>query len=62
MRTYVGEIDYFAVYCPANRGTYVVPCDDTTRTDVMLRVEPTANNQSKGIRWADDYVLSRFTP
>jgi hypothetical protein len=61
-REYVGEIDYFAVYCPANGGVYLVACDETTRTEVMLRIEPAANNQSKRIRWAADYHLARFAP
>lgn len=62
MRNYVGEIDYFAVYCPANRELYVVPCDETTRSNVMLRIAPATNNQSKRIRWAADYQLAGFTP
>ena len=62
MRTYVGEIDYFAVYCPANRGVYVVPCDESTRSNVVLRVEPATNNQNKRIRWATNYELARFAP
>lgn len=62
MRNYVGEIDYFAVYCPASRGLYVVPCDQTTLSNVYLRVEPATNNQSKRIRWAADYELAQFEP
>ena len=62
MRNYVGEVDYFAVYCPGNRGIYVVPCDETTRSNVYLRIEPAANCQNKRIRWAADYELSRFMP
>jgi hypothetical protein len=61
-RNYVGEVDFFAVYCPANRAVYVVPCDDTTLNNVYLRVEPTTNNQSKRIRWAASYELARFEP
>jgi PD-(D/E)XK nuclease superfamily protein len=61
-RTYVGEVDYFAVYCPETRGVYVVPCDETTRSQIALRVRPTANNQNKRIRWAADYELDRFCP
>ena len=61
-REYVGEIDYFAVYCPARRAVYLVACDETTRTEVMLRIEPTANNQTKRIRWAADHELARFEP
>jgi hypothetical protein len=61
-RTYIGEIDYFAVYCPQNRRIFVVPCEDTTRNDVALRLEPTANCQNKRMRWAADYALERFSP
>ena len=62
MRNYVGEIDYFAVYCPANRGVYVVPCDQTTLSNVYLRLEPATNIPTKRIRWAADYELARFEP
>ena len=62
MRPYVGEIDYFAVYCPATRGIYLVPCDTSTRTLVSLRVEPAANSQNKRIRWPADYEMARFEP
>jgi hypothetical protein len=61
-RNYIGEVDYFAVYCPETRGVYIVPCDDKTRSQVSLRVRPAANHQSKGIRWAADYALDRFNP
>jgi hypothetical protein len=61
-RDYVGEVDFFAVYCPETSGIYVVPCDETTRSTIALRLEPTANCQSKRIRWAADYALERFSP
>ena len=56
-RSYVGEVDYFAVYCPQNGGIYVVPCDSTARRGITLRVEPCANNQMTRVRWAADYEL-----
>jgi hypothetical protein len=59
-RNYIGEIDYFAVYCPDNRRVFIPPCDETTRSDVSLRLEPTANCQNRRIRWAADYALERF--
>jgi hypothetical protein len=61
-RNYIGEIDYFAVYCPETRGVFMVPCDETTRSGVTLRVRPTTNRQNKRIRWAADYALERFAP
>jgi PD-(D/E)XK endonuclease len=62
VRSYIGEVEYFAVYCPATQGVYMVPCDETTRRQTTLRLEPAANNQIKGIRWAADHELSRFHP
>jgi hypothetical protein len=62
IRNYIGEIEYFAVYCPATAGIYMVRCDETTRGHTTLRVRPAANCQAKGIRWAADYDLARFDP
>ncbi len=62
IRDYVGDVDHFAVYCPDTRGVHVVPCDETTRTQVTLRLEPAANGQNRRIRWAADYALERFDP
>jgi PD-(D/E)XK nuclease superfamily protein len=61
-RPYIGEIEYFAVYCPVTRGVYMVPCDESTRSYVMLRLEPPTNNQNKRIRWAADYEIAHFKP
>ena len=62
VRSYIGEVEYFAVYCGSTRSVYVVPCDDTTRGHTTLRLTPAANNQSKRIRWAADYELASFDP
>jgi hypothetical protein len=56
-RTYAGEIDLFAVYCPANGRVYAVPIDDATLSDCSLRLVPTRNGQAEGVRWAADYEL-----
>jgi hypothetical protein len=61
-RTYLGEIDYFAVYCPDNRRVYMVPCIGETPGEPTLRIDPAINRQSDGIRWAADYALERFSP
>ena len=55
--SYRGEIEYFGVYCPDNDKCYLVPVDDVAKTVGILRVEPTLNNQSKGVRWAKDYEI-----
>lgn len=56
-RTYEGQIDLFAVYCPENDRVYAVPAEEATTTVGCLRIDPTANNQAKGVRWAADYEL-----
>ena len=51
------EIDYFAVYCEYTEKVYLIPVEDIASADGTLRVEPTANNQAKGVRWAQDYEI-----
>jgi hypothetical protein len=59
-RTYEGEIDFFAVYCPETAGVYLVPIDDVpTRSIARLRVVPTRNGQKRHIRHAADYEIAR---
>jgi hypothetical protein len=53
-----GEIDYFAVYCPANDTLYAIPARDHL-TQGCLRIEPTKNGQSKLIRRASDYCWEK---
>ena len=56
-RGYVDEIDAFLVYCPDLDAVYAIPIEDSANTTGRLRLEPTANNQSKHVRWARDYLL-----
>ena len=47
-RTYEGQIDLFAVYCPETAAVYVVPlCDVATRTSATLRIAAPRNGQRK---------------
>lgn len=56
---YHGQIDAFAVYCPQNRQIYLVPIDDLAcLTSGTLRIDPPRNGQTRGIRWARDYLLA----
>ncbi|SDR29397.1 group I intron-associated PD-(D/E)XK endonuclease [Natronobacterium texcoconense] len=55
---YTDSIDYFAVYCWELESAYLIPIDDAASSEMVLRVEPPSNNQSKGINWADEYKLS----
>jgi PD-(D/E)XK endonuclease len=58
-RTYSGQIDYFAVYCPEMRRVYLVPLRDVpTRTSAALRVAPTRNGQRRHVRLAEQYELA----
>jgi len=54
---YMGSIDYFLIYCWELESAYMVPIDDASTSEMVLRVETPGNNQSKGINWADEYCL-----
>lgn len=56
-RTYDGEIDAFGVYSPTTGLVYLVPADDVPDRVCHLRLAPARNGQTRGLRWADDYVL-----
>src|SRR5262249_41524881 len=59
-RKYVaGEVDAFAAYCPDNRKCYFLPAAELPgRSEVLLRLEPSKNNQRLGINWAEDYEFA----
>ncbi len=57
VRSYVGEIDIFLVYLPVRESIYVIPIADVEAGLRHLRIDPPANNQRRGIHWAEDYVL-----
>jgi hypothetical protein len=54
---YVGEVDFFGVYCAANGKIYLVPVTDVPLTMASLRLEPPRNGQQTHIRWARDYEI-----
>jgi hypothetical protein len=56
-RPYRDDVDYFGVYCPDTDAVYLVPITDVPDRGACLHVNPTKNNQAKGVRWAKDYVL-----
>lgn len=56
---YRGQADVFGVYCPETRGVYLVPVHEVGTVGGSLRIDPTANGQSRGIRWAGDYEIGR---
>lgn len=56
-QNYKGDIDAFVVYYPNTDSLYYVPIEDAPKTSMYLRLEPTNNNQTKGVNMAEDYVL-----
>jgi hypothetical protein len=54
---YRGEIDAFGVYSPVQDLVYLVPIDDCPVRGASLRLDPTRNGQSAGVRWAADYLV-----
>ncbi len=61
-RTYAGQVEFFAVYCPETEGVYLVPIDDVPlKSEAALRVEPSRNHQRRNIRRADDYEIAKVT-
>jgi hypothetical protein len=61
-RAYLGEVDYFAVYCPETTGVYLIPIDDLPlQRQGALRVDAPRNSQRRKIRFASDYEISRVT-
>jgi PD-(D/E)XK endonuclease len=54
---YVGDADFFLVYCAQNRRIYAVPVDDAPGDAMRLRVEPALNGQAHGVNRASDYEL-----
>lgn len=61
-RDYVGEIDYFGVYCPETGGVYLIPIGDLKiRRTGSLRVATPRNGQHKLIRFAKPYEIGRVT-
>jgi hypothetical protein len=49
------EIDAFAAYCQELDRCFFLPIDQCPPSEVRLRVAPTRNNQTLGIKWADDF-------
>jgi hypothetical protein len=56
-RDYRGEADLFGIYCHDREEVYVVPVEDVPPRAASLRLAPTRNGQSVGIRSASFYLL-----
>jgi PD-(D/E)XK endonuclease len=60
-RSYLGLADLFGVYFPQNDNVYLVPVSEIVSVKGSLRLEPTRNNQRRGVRFAADYEIDRWT-
>lgn len=56
-RTYYGECDLFACYCPDTNKVYLLNVDDCPTNTMRLRVTPTKNGQTKNIVFAKDFEI-----
>jgi len=60
-QSYLGLADIFAVYFPPRQTVYLVPIDGVAAFEGRLRLEPTRNNQRRGIRFAAEFEIDRWT-
>jgi hypothetical protein len=61
-RDYLGQIEYFAIYCPETSGIYLIPIEDvTSRWTGTLRVTEARNGQKLRVRYAKDYEIGRVS-
>ena len=58
--SYVGRVDLLAVYSPDLQQVFAIPVESCPRFVCSLRLEPTANNQQVGVRFAADHTLERW--
>jgi hypothetical protein len=58
---YRGLADLFGVYFAATDTVYLVTVDELHGYDGRLRVDPPKNNQRRGVRFAVDYLVDRWT-
>ena len=53
------EIDAFAAYCPELESCYFLPIElFPRRSQILLRLSPTQNNQRLGVHWAEDFEFA----
>jgi PD-(D/E)XK endonuclease len=51
------QIDLFLIYCLDTDRVYALDVGEAASSNGRLRVDPAANGQAKGIRWAADHEL-----
>ena len=57
----IGLADLFGVWFPPSDQVYLAPVEALPATEGRLRLEPTRNNQKRGIRFATDFEIGRWT-
>lgn len=57
-RTYSGEVEAFAVYCPEIDSVFFVPIEDVSIQRASLRWLPARNRHNRAVRWASRYLVS----
>jgi len=60
-QSYKGRADIFGIYFPPLRSVYLVPIDGVAEFEGRLRLDPPRNNQRKGIRFASDFEIDRWS-
>jgi PD-(D/E)XK endonuclease len=60
-QSYRGLADVFGVYFPPTGSVYLVPIDAVAEFAGRLRLTPTRNNQKRGIRFAADFEIDRWS-
>jgi PD-(D/E)XK endonuclease len=61
-QSYRGLADIFGLFFPPTESVYLVPIGAVAEFEGRLRLEPTRNNQRKGVRMAAGYAIDRWTP
>ena len=55
------EIDAIGAYAPSLNRCYLIPIAEASRRRALhLRLDPTRNNQARGIRWAETYDFEQM--
>ena len=56
-RSYHGEVDLFGVYCQELNECYLIPVEDAGKSQMMLQIQPSKNNQTKGVHPKNQYKI-----
>lgn len=58
---YLGLADVFGIYFPPLDSVYLVPVPQLVGYVGRLRLQPARNNQKRGVRFAEEYEIDRWT-